>query len=323
MITEEGKKSLEKQHYGVVGNHSAVKVCGWSKKMIRGEGSCYKHKFYGIKSNRCLQMTTSLSCANRCIYCWRDYKAPVSKEWKWDVDDPDFIIDESIRKQKKLLNGFWGNDKADKRLLKESEEPAHVALSLTGEAITYPKINEILRKFHERKISTFLVTNGTFPEKLEEIEDVTQLYISVDAPDKELAKDIGRPLFENSWERQQESLDIIREKDYRTCMRMTMIKEMNMVEPERYKHIIDKARPDFIEVKAYMFVGSSRQRLSIKNMPRHHEIREYSEKLEKVLKDYQVIDEHEPSRVVLLARKDMKDKAQIDFKDFFEKVLNK
>src|SRR3990170_7185802 len=95
-LTEQDKKRMERQQYRIIGNHSAVKTCGWTKKMIRGEGSCYKHKFYGIQSHRCVQMTTSISCANRCTFCWRDYKAPVSKEWKWDIDEPAGIIDGSI-----------------------------------------------------------------------------------------------------------------------------------------------------------------------------------------------------------------------------------
>ena len=78
-ITESAAKDLEKQAYRVVGSHSAVKICGWTRKMIRGQGGCYKLKFYGIMSHQCLQMTTSMSCANRCTFCWRGYKAPVEK----------------------------------------------------------------------------------------------------------------------------------------------------------------------------------------------------------------------------------------------------
>ena len=108
-LTEESKKELEKQQYRVVGKHSAVKVCGWTKKMIKGEGGCYKLKFYGIMSNQCMQMSTSISCANRCTFCWRGYKAPVGKEWEWDVDEPEDILKGSLHAHKKLLDGFGGN----------------------------------------------------------------------------------------------------------------------------------------------------------------------------------------------------------------------
>lgn len=45
---------LKKQQYGVVGRHSAVKVCEWTKKSLVTGNSCYKQKFYGIQSHRCL-----------------------------------------------------------------------------------------------------------------------------------------------------------------------------------------------------------------------------------------------------------------------------
>src|SRR3989338_357194 len=144
MLTPAAKAELEKQQYRIVGSHSAVKTCGWTKNMIRGEGGCYKLKFYGIMSNQCMQMTTSISCANRCTFCWRGYKAPVGKEWKWDIDTPDFIFDESAKAHHKLLVGFGGHPTANKTAYARSKQVKHVALSLTGEPITYPRINELL-----------------------------------------------------------------------------------------------------------------------------------------------------------------------------------
>ncbi|MFB6069181.1 MAG: 4-demethylwyosine synthase TYW1, partial [Halobacterium sp.] len=38
-------------------NHTAVQTCGWTKNALRGEGTCYKYAFYGIRSHRCIQMT--------------------------------------------------------------------------------------------------------------------------------------------------------------------------------------------------------------------------------------------------------------------------
>src|SRR3989338_8425192 len=99
MLSVEAIKELEHQHYRIVGEHSAVKVCGWTRNMLNNYGGCYKLKFYGIMSHQCMQMTTSISCANRCTFCWRGYKAPVSKEWKWEVDDPQEIFEKSVRSE--------------------------------------------------------------------------------------------------------------------------------------------------------------------------------------------------------------------------------
>ena len=78
-LTLRQKGLLKKQGYRLVGNHSAVKTCEWTRKMIRGQGGCYKYVFYGIRSHQCMQMTTSMFCASRCKFCWRGEKAPVAK----------------------------------------------------------------------------------------------------------------------------------------------------------------------------------------------------------------------------------------------------
>ncbi|MBI2125389.1 4-demethylwyosine synthase TYW1, partial [Candidatus Woesearchaeota archaeon] len=179
MLTPEAKAELEKQQYRIVGSHSAVKTCGWTKNMINGEGGCYKLKFYGIMSNQCMQMTTSISCANRCTFCWRGYKAPVSKEWKWGVDDPNMILEESKKAHQKLLIGFKGSPVANKTAYEKSNQIRHVALSLTGEPITYPRMNELIDGFHKDNVSTFLVTNSQYPEQIKNLKPITQLYCSV------------------------------------------------------------------------------------------------------------------------------------------------
>jgi hypothetical protein len=41
---------LGKQGYKIVGTHSGVKLCRWTKSMLRGRGGCYKHTFYGTSA---------------------------------------------------------------------------------------------------------------------------------------------------------------------------------------------------------------------------------------------------------------------------------
>lgn len=306
MLTPQAKAELEKQQYRIVGSHSAVKTCGWTKNMINNQGGCYKLKFYGIMSNQCMQMTTSISCANRCTFCWRGYKAPVSKEWKWGVDDPEDIFEGSKEAHHKLLVGFKGSPIANKAAYEKSTKIRHVALSLTGEPITYPKINELIDKFHKDNISTFLVTNAQYVEQIKELKPITQLYLSIDAPAKELLKEVDKPLFPDYWERMNQSLEYLSEKRQRTCIRLTMIKDVNMVDPEKYAELIQKGNPDFIEVKAYMFIGPSMQRLSKDNMPLHEEVVVFSKELEKHLPDHDIVSEHIPSRVVMFAKKSYK-----------------
>ncbi|VVB53640.1 S-adenosyl-L-methionine-dependent tRNA 4-demethylwyosine synthase [uncultured archaeon] len=327
MLNEDARRELEKQQYRVVGGHSAVKVCGWAKKMLRGEGCCYKMRFYGVVSSNCLQMSPSLSCANRCVFCWRGYKAPVAKEWGWSVDEPEAIVDGCLAAHHDLLVGFKGNSKVDRAAYDASKTVKHAALSLTGEPIIYPRINELINVLDERGISTFLVTNAQYPKQIRDLAPVTQLYLSVDAPTKELLKKVDVPLFPDYWERLNMSLEELSNKKQRTCIRLTLVKDMNMTEAEEYANLIKKADPDFVEAKGYMFVGASRQRLNLANMPTHEEALAFSQELLKHLPDYEIASDHPPSRAVLLAKKKFKKKdgwhTGIDFEKYHTLATSK
>ena len=263
-------------------------------------------------------MTTSLMCANRCTFCWRDYKAPVSKEWKWGVDDSEYIIEHSIIAQRELLVGYAGDERRNRELVEQAMYPKHVALSLTGEPIVYPRINEICEGFHRRHISTFLVTNAQFPEAIKDLKLVTQLYISVDAPNKELLKEIDKPLFTDYWERLLKSLEYMSQKKYRTVIRLTMIKDQNMIDYEGYADLIKFGNPDFIEVKGYSWLGASKERMKRTNVPTHDEVKEWSTILLDYISDYEYVSEHLPSRVILLAKKKFNKNTLIDFDGFFK-----
>lgn len=59
--------------------------------------------------------------------------------------------------------------------LEEGLTPRHCALSLVGEPIMYPEINTLVDELHRRRISTFLVTNAQFPEKIRMLNPITQV----------------------------------------------------------------------------------------------------------------------------------------------------
>ena len=80
-----------------------------------------------------------------------------------------------------------------------------------------------------------------------------------------------------------------------------------MSNEEDYANLIKKANPDWVEVKAYSWVGESRERLDISNVPYFNECLEFAEKIGKHL-DMKIIDTHERSGAVLLAKEDSKDR---------------
>jgi tRNA wybutosine-synthesizing protein 1 len=227
------------------------------------------------------------------------------------IDQPDDIIENCIKGQWTLINGFGGNPKLNREKFEEAKNPNQFAISLTGEPTIYPKLNELIKKLHERDCTTFVVTNGMFPDKLKNIEPPTQLYMSLDAPNKEIFSKVNKPTQNNSWEKLNQSLEILNDlrqnKKTRTVLRITVVKGYNDINPEQYAELIKKANPMFVEVKAYMFIGSSILRLKIENMPRHDEVREFSEQIASHL-GWKIVDEAQESRVVLLAEKDHEDR---------------
>ncbi|XP_039418754.1 S-adenosyl-L-methionine-dependent tRNA 4-demethylwyosine synthase TYW1-like isoform X3 [Corvus cornix cornix] len=249
MITPALREALTKQGYKLIGSHSGVKLCRWTKSMLRGRGGCYKHTFYGIESHRCMEATPSLACANKCVFCWRHHTNPVGTEWRWKMDQPEVILQEAIENHQNMIKQFKGVSGVKAARLEEALTVKHCALSLVGEPIMYPQINRFVRLLHQHGISTFLVTNAQFPEEIRRLEPVTQLYVSVDASTKESLRRIDRPLFKDFWQRFLDSLKALAEKQQRTVYRLTLVKAWNVDELKAYADLITLGKPDFIEVK--------------------------------------------------------------------------
>ncbi len=209
---------------------------------MRGRGGCYKHSFYGITSYQCMEATPSLACANKCVFCWRHHKNPVGTEWRWKEDEPAFIVNEAVELHRGMINEMRGVPGVQPERLLDAFNVRHCALSLVGEPIMYPRINEMLAELHKREISSFLVTNAQFPERIEQLDPVTQLYVSVDASNKESLKAIDRPLFKDFWERFLGSLKAMSAKKQRTVYRMTLVSGWNMNE-DGYVELIEAGLP--------------------------------------------------------------------------------
>mmetsp|Transcript_519 Transcript_519/g.782 ORF Transcript_519/g.782 Transcript_519/m.782 type:complete len:814 (+) Transcript_519:166-2607(+) len=315
MVTPSQAAALKKEGYKLIGTHSAVKLCRWTKHQLRGRGGCYKHTFYGITSYQCMEATPSLACANKCVFCWRHHKNPVGKEWRWKTDDPYMIVDEAVKAHIKLIKETKGIPGVKMDRWKEAHTVRHCALSLVGEPIMYPRIDEFLGELHNRQISTYLVTNGQHPNAISSIRPITQLYISVDAPTPESLIAIDRPLFHDAWERLQQSLSMLKDKGQRTVARLTVVKGWNSDEVSGYAKLVALGQVSLVEVKGVTFCGKSdASNLNMSNSPWHHEVvdlvktlKHELEKLRKVdssIPEYDIACEHKHSVCVLLARVD-------------------
>ena len=171
-------KQLKKAKYGVA-DHSTVGLCHWTKKSFRNEGTCYKHKFYGISTHSCMEFSPAgMYCENRCIYCWRPMEFYDSmKMERHNVAEPEDIMTKLMAERRKLIMGHYGDPNQDKKKLDESLLPNHYAISLSGEPTMYPKLPELIKylKSLEATKSIFLVTNGQEPDMIQKLQDENAL----------------------------------------------------------------------------------------------------------------------------------------------------
>ena len=298
--------ALKKQKYHLVGSHSAVKRCKWLYESIVNDRPCYKQKFYGIKSHRCIQMTPSLYyCTQQCLFCWRAQSGDLQVTWDEmkipKIDAPETIAEGCFEAQEKILTGYKGNPRTNWRKFREALTPKQVAISLTGEPTLYEPLGELIRTFHQRGLTTFLVSNGTLPTKLSKLsEEPTQLYVSVCAPNEQVYNQVCRPEFPSAWAKLNETLNLLSSFHCPTVIRMTLVKDLNMNRVDEYAKLVQKANPTYVETKAYMHIGFSNLRLGFEHMPQHSEVKDFAQKLAEKT-GYMIVDEASESRVVLLS----------------------
>jgi len=243
-------------------------------------------------------------CTQRCLHCWRVQPPDIGLEWselgpdEWDP--PELVVEEAIKAQRRILTGYKKHPKVPEILWREAWNPNQAAISLSGEPTLYPYIGGLIREFHRRGFTTFLVTNGTLPERLEALpEPPTQLYISLTAPTEEAHRVLCRPLLKDAWKRILRTIDLARERFDRVVYRITLIRGWNDRYADEYAKLIERGQPPFVEIKAYMFVGYSQRRLTLDAMPLHRHVMEFAEELAKKT-GYQLYDENISSRVALL-----------------------
>ena len=299
------REALHRQGYNFISEKSsaAVKPCMWCKRAVRGGESCYKHQFYGIETAKCVQMTPTLRCNQRCVFCWRSMEYEIEPDV---VLSPEEIVSAIPALQRKGLSGdkpfsnpeFWKEATA---------HPTQFAVSLSGEPTLYPKLPELITLLKEGGRSVFVVSNGTNPSMIQKIVP-TQLYLSLDAGCLEQYEKICRPIGNASemWENIQKSLDLLQEKEaegVRTAVRTTLVKGLNDTDEDAasFAKIIMRTKPMYVEIKGYMYLGYSRIRLSETAAPDMTEIRAFAGKTAS-LSRYELMDENEPSRVVVMRR---------------------
>lgn len=300
--------TLKKQGYHLIGSHAAVKKCLWVHNALVYSKFCYKCRFYGIESHRCVQFSPAVSwCWNTCLHCWRarpaDYGLEGSDLLRLPyVEDPEVLAEMAILEHRRTVSGYA--KRAPREMYREALDPKHVAISLTGEATLYPRIGELIQVFHKKGLTTFLVTRGVRPDILANLEEEpTQLYISLEAWNEEMYREFNRPVGAGLWKHTLRTLELLPTFRTRTVIRLTLVRDYNMGSEDvaGFAKIIDRANPTFVETKAYMHVGASIGRLSRTSMPSYGEVIEFAEKLASST-GYRLASSSVPSRVALLTK---------------------
>jgi tRNA wybutosine-synthesizing protein 1 len=249
-------------------------------------------------------------CDQNCIFCWRPAENMLKTEIKEQVDDVKETIDGLVKARYKLLTGFIGLDKANKKKIEESLKlfPSHWAISLSGEPTLYPKLTEFIKELKKKKKevkSIFLVTNGQNPKVIKNLEKKkalpTQLYVSLDAWDEKSYEKINKGIRKDGFNRLLQSLKILKDLNCRTVIRLTVIKGLNDSSKaiKEFARIIEQSQPDFIEIKSYMHLGYSRERLARENMPEQEDLKAFCIQLDKQFESFNFEDENSASRIIL------------------------
>ena len=138
MVTPQLRAALTKQGYKILGSHSGVKLCRWTKAQLRGRGGCYKHSFYGIESHRCMEATPSLACANKCVFCWRHHTNPVGREWRWQMDDAETLVESAVSEHRGMIKQMKRSPRGHPRAFRRGHGSATLRAVSRGRAHHVP-----------------------------------------------------------------------------------------------------------------------------------------------------------------------------------------
>jgi tRNA wybutosine-synthesizing protein 1 len=216
------------------------------------------------------------------------------------VDEPGEIVRAAIEARRLLLSGFGGHPEVNKDKFVEALTPTMMTMSLVGEPTLYPRLGELIGEARRAHMRCFLVTNGTTAQALAELDPLPwQLYVTLPAPDEATYRRVCRPLIPDGWQRIEETLELLPSLGCRRVIRLTLVRGLNLKAPTTYARLIERADPDFCEVKAFTWVGEARRRLRQANVPSMEEVYQFAHELAKMT-GFTLADKHIPSRVVLL-----------------------
>ena len=223
----------------------------------------------GSRAHRCVQMTPTLRCNQRCLFCWRSFEHEPTEEVELA---PEALLAALPRLQKQALAGYKVHVAPER--FDEGADPRHVAVSLAGEPTLYSQLPRFLDLCTDAGMTTFLVTNGTRPWVVARLPAVPDLRLARRAGRGDVPPPSAAPRTPRAWELVRESLALLGSR--RSAIRTTLVAGLNDHDPAGYGALVADSAPTFVEVKGYMHLGYSRKRLTAAHMPSHERVRAFA-----------------------------------------------
>lgn len=215
---------------------------------------------------------------------------------------------------KELLEKMVTNESDIKQSYNRALNPNHAAISLDGEPTLYPYIGEFVDTFRKRKFTTFIVTNGTTPEVVSQLQDNSTLpsilYVTLPPPNQQDYSNIHRPKVKGTWDKIQTTLHMLKELPTRTVLRITAVNHLNIKGElvDAYVKVITEIQPNFVDIKGFTLEGAS---MSISNrldsnqpgsyyFPDFTELEIFAQNISEK-SGFPIAEIHEKSRDILLA----------------------
>ncbi|EHK98700.1 putative tRNA wybutosine-synthesizing protein 1 [Glarea lozoyensis 74030] len=261
-------------------------------------------------------------------------------------DDGEVLFAEQKVAQKKTksskkddMNDMEDLGKTLNKIAAEAEESGEIEIDFTNfsKKAKKPTAAPVIKEMVPKDSPTFnsLTKQGysIHPDQLATLKHVTQLYVSIDASNRESLRKIDRPLHRDFWERFNACLDILKKRRFeqRTVFRLTLVKGFNIDdEVEGYAALVEQGLPCFVEIKGVTYCGTSSSAsagLTMQNVPFYSEIQEFVLALTAALQKrglgYGIAAEHAHSCCVLIASDRFKNErgkwcTRIDYQRFFE-----
>jgi tRNA wybutosine-synthesizing protein 1 len=281
-----------------------VGVCYWTKSAIQGEGTCYKHAFYGIRSHQCLELTPIPDACNLdCAFCWRNLDKPGGNAQGLALTKVEGYVDKLIALRNQKISGFGNQALLDPQVREQSTTPKFWTISYSGEPTLSPELPRLVSDLLDRGFKTLVVSNGTRPEALETLapRPPTQLYLSLCGYDEASFERISSPKEKGLWGNVGLSIKALKSIKCRRAFRITLLKGFNLDQAKAFADLVKEGLPEYVEMKAYAHMGQSINRLPFSAVPGFEQVQSLGREL--ALKTgYLYAVEQERGGAVLLCR---------------------